>query len=58
MKPLPPAAEKTSPEFFNILNFILGFCPPHPSEKDLRVRFAKIGVVAGKTFDASSLSPQ
>ena len=56
IKPLTPAAEKTS-ELFNILNFILQFCPTHPSEKELMERFAKIGVVAGKSFDASKLSP-
>jgi hypothetical protein len=58
IKPLTPAAEKTSPEFFNILNFVLQFCPTNPSETDLMARFAKIGVGAGKTFDASKLSPE
>ena len=51
-------AEKTSPQFFNILNFILQFCPTDPSETELMARFAKIGVGAGKTFDASKLSPE
>ena len=58
IKPLSPAEEKTSPEFFNILNFVLGFCPTNPSETELMARFAKIGVGAGKTFDASKLSPK
>src|SRR5258708_23614141 len=58
IKPLTPAEEKTSPEFFNILNFVLQFCPTVPSEKALMERFAKIGVGAGKTFDASKLSPE
>jgi hypothetical protein len=58
IKPLTPAEEKTSPEFFNILNFVLQFCPTVPSEEALMVRFAKIGVGAGKTFDASKLSPE
>jgi len=58
VKPLTPDAQKTSPEFFNILNFVLQFCPTVPSEKDLMARFAKIGVGAGKTFDASKLSPE
>ena len=30
--------------------------PPHPSEVGLRNQFAKIGLVAGKPFDLSSLS--
>jgi hypothetical protein len=58
IKPLTPAEQKTSPQFFNILNFALQFCPTHPSEKELMKRFAKIGVGAGKTFDASKLSPE
>jgi hypothetical protein len=58
MKPLTPADEKTSLEFFNILNFVLQYCPPVPSEKALMARFAKIGVGAGKAFDASKLSPE
>src|SRR5207248_3801472 len=58
IKPLSPAEEKTSPQFFNILNFVLEFCPTNPSETELMARFAKIGVGAGKTFDASKLSPK
>jgi len=55
-KPLSPDQEKTSLEFFNELNFILTFCPTHPSEKALMERFATIGVGARKTIDASRLS--
>lgn len=57
-KPLTPETQRTSLEFFSLLNFYLQFCPTHPSEKDLRDRFAKIGLVPGKTFDAASLSPE
>ena len=57
IQPLTPDEQKTSLEFFNILNFILQFCPTDPSETELMARFAKIGVGAGKTFDASALSP-
>jgi hypothetical protein len=57
VKPLTPVTQKTSLEFFNILNFALQFCPTNPSEVELMARFAKIGVGAGKTFDASRLSP-
>ena len=58
IKPLPRDEEKTSPEFFNILNFVLQFCPTDPSETELMARFAKIGVGRGKTFDASARSPE
>src|SRR6266404_8038739 len=58
IKPITPAEEKTSPQFFNILNFVLKFCPTDPSETALMARFAKIGVGAGKTMDASKFSPE
>ena len=58
IKPLTPATEKTSPQFYSVLNFILQFCPTNPSETELVARFAKIGIGAGKTFDASKLSPE
>ena len=58
IKPLTPDEEKTSPEFFSILNFVLQFCPTNPSETELMERFAKIGIGGGKTFDASKLSPE
>jgi hypothetical protein len=57
-KPLTPVTQKTSLEFFTLLNFYLKFCPTHPSEKALMDRFAKIGVGAGQTFDARKLSPE
>jgi hypothetical protein len=58
IKPLTPAEQKTSLDFFNIVNFVLQFCPTDPSETDLMARFAQIGVGAGKTFDPSKLSPE
>jgi hypothetical protein len=57
IKPLAPDEEKSSPAFFDILNFALGYAPTVPSEVELMKRFAKIGVGPGQTFDAASLSP-
>lgn len=57
LKPLTMEQQRTSLDFFNVLNFSLGFCPTHPSEKELMAKFARIGVGAGKTFDASKLTP-
>jgi hypothetical protein len=37
---------------------VLQFCPTVPSETALMARFARIGVGAGKTFDADKLSPE
>ncbi len=58
VKPLAKGEEKTSLAFFNVLNFVLGYCPTVPSEVDLMKRFAKIGVGGGKTFDPTKLSPE
>jgi len=58
IKPLTPEAQKTSLDFFNVLNFALQFCPTVPSEEALMARFAKIGIGAGKTFDPSKLTPE
>ncbi len=56
--PLTPETQKTSLEFFNVLNFVLQFCPTDPSEQDLMADFAKIGVGAGKKFEPDKLSPE
>jgi len=58
IKPLTPKEERSSLQFFNILNFVLQFCPTDPTESELMARFAKIGVGAGKTIDAGKLSPE
>jgi len=58
IKPLTPETQKTSLEFFNILNFVLQFCPTVTSETELIARFSRIGVGAGKIFDTSKLSPE
>lgn len=58
IKPISAQEERTSLEFFNILNFVLKFCPTDPSESELMARFAKIGIGAGHTFDAQKLAPE
>ena len=58
IKPLSHDEEKTSLELFNILNFVLQYCPTVPSEKELMERFAKIGIGAGMEFDPAKLSPE
>jgi len=58
IKPLSAQAERTSPEFFNELNFILQFCPAQPSETELKSRFAKLGIGTEATFDMGKLSPE
>lgn len=45
-----------TPALFQYLNFVLQFCPPLPSERNLMSRFAKLNIGAGKTFDYEKLS--
>jgi hypothetical protein len=58
IKPPTPAELKSSLQVFNVLNFLLQFCPTVPSEKALMESFAKIGVGAGRTFDVAKLTPE
>ena len=44
-----------SAHFISYLNFLLQFTEPHPSEKQLLGRFAKIGIGPGVPFDLSAL---
>lgn len=57
-RPLTAQQQRTSLEFFDELNFVLRFCPPHPSERALLGRLAKLGIEAGKPFDAGKLTPE
>ncbi len=54
--PLPPNDERTSLKFFNVLAFVLRFCPTAPSEVIFREHMASIGIVPDKPFDPASLS--
>ena len=56
--PLTADEQKTSPKFFEILNFALRFAPVLPSEQALRDRFATLGIGAGGDFNAEKLSPE
>ncbi len=70
-QPAPPAApkiefitpvskndEKTSLEFYKVLNFLLQFCPTDPSEVELMKRFAKINVGGETRFRHSKSLPR
>ncbi|MDF1910231.1 DUF1214 domain-containing protein, partial [Mycolicibacterium smegmatis] len=56
--PLTPEAQKTSPQFFEILNAALRFAPVKPEEQEMRDRFARIGIGPDGDFDADKLSPE
>jgi hypothetical protein len=56
--PLTPDQQKTSPQFFEILGFAMRFAPVLPEEKEMRDRFASIGIGPDGDFDADKLSPE
>ena len=56
--PLTPDSEKTSVRFFQILDFLLQFCPVDSTETALRARFASVDIGGKKRFDAGALSPE
>ena len=53
--PLSPGAQKASPEFFALLDFLLQYAPAHPSETALRERFAGAGIGADGPLEVASL---
>jgi hypothetical protein len=56
--PLTQEEIRKSPKVFEQLNFVLQFCPTHPSEKELMSRFAKLNIGADKNFDWDSFSTE
>lgn len=58
MPPLTPEEERTSLKFFEVLDFLLQFCPTHPSEQALMERFARIGIGTEEAFEVAELSPE
>ncbi|MED7953985.1 DUF1254 domain-containing protein [Streptomyces sp. BE303] len=48
----------TSIEFFTVLDFLLGFFPVLPAQKDLRERLAALGVDGSGTFEPADLAPE
>jgi hypothetical protein len=45
-----------SAKFFSYVNFLLPFCPEHPSETGLRARMATLGIKPGRVFDTSTMN--
>jgi hypothetical protein len=58
IKSLTVEQQKSSFEFFHVLNNLLQFAPTDPSEIELRARVARIGIGEGKQFDPAQLSPE
>ncbi len=55
--PLSPEEQKSSLDFFRILDAALQFCPVNSAETELRARFEKLGIGSALPFDAARLSP-
>lgn len=55
-KPMPGMSD--TPDLFRYLNFMLSFAPVQGVEKDLRARFAKVGIEAGQPFKLTELTAQ
>jgi hypothetical protein len=58
LKPLGAEEERTSLDFFRVLNWVLQFGPIHPSETEMMARFAKLDIGPGKTFDPEKFTPE
>ncbi|HZG32374.1 MAG TPA: DUF1254 domain-containing protein [Sphingopyxis sp.] len=58
VEPLSAAEERTSPHFFGILDFLLRELPVHPAERDMRARFARLGVGGTGRFDYDAMTPE
>src|SRR6478609_1890818 len=56
--PLTPDQQRTSPQFFDILGFVMRFAPSLPDETEMRDRFETIGIGPDGNFDADKLSPE
>lgn len=56
--PLTPDEQKTSVRFFDLLDFQFTYAPVLDSEKDVRARFASIGLTGEGTFSSEKLSPE
>lgn len=59
MKPVVANQPANALQFFDLLNFLLRFCPDNPSQKDLMTRFAQLGIGpdADYSFNLATLSP-
>ena len=57
IKPLTAEQERTSPEFFQVLDFVMRYAPTVPSETALRERFATLGIGPDRSFAPDKLSP-
>ena len=58
IEPLSQEEIRASPKIFEQLNFVLQFCPTHPTEMELISRFGKLNIGANETFDWDAFTPE
>ncbi|CAN5393423.1 DUF1254 domain-containing protein [soil metagenome] len=58
LPPLTAEQQKTSPQFYEILNFAMRFAPGRPGEQQTLARFATLGIGPDGDFDADELTPE
>lgn len=56
--PVPADGMLKTPALFDYMNFMLQFCPAHPSETAMMARFARLNIGARLDFDESKLKPE
>jgi hypothetical protein len=57
-KPLSADAQRTSIEFFSLLNFVMSYCPLNEDEAEIRARMADLGIRGDDLFDVKTWSPE
>jgi hypothetical protein len=57
-KPLSAEAQRTSIEFFSLLNFVLSYCPLNEDEAEIRARMADLGLHGDDSFEVKTWSPE
>jgi hypothetical protein len=57
VKPLSAANERTALAFFDILNFVLRYCPTHPLEVNVMQRFAVGGQLSTERCPLADFIP-
>jgi hypothetical protein len=58
LKPLTVDEQRTSPKLFNVLSFVLQYCPVDSSEMAMRARFMRMEIEPGEGFELDELSPR
>lgn len=56
--PVPRKDMTDGARLFPVLNFLLTYCDPHPSEQEMKARWARLGIGPGAKLTLAELSPE